>query len=170
MTTASPPDPDLRAVTAAFIGAAARFVVIGGFAVVANDYVRATEDVDLLIGDADDASVDRALSALDSRWQDGRSYEPGGIAGREHTRLVTSAGLLDLLREGAPPLDLASVSRDALRVDLGDGEFFVAGLASIVAFKRLAGRPRDRHDLDELERRHGPLPRLPVPGLDDDER
>jgi len=42
----------------------------------------------------------------------------------------------------------------------------VAGLASLVAFKRLAGRPRDRLDLEELEARHGPLPILPVPGLD----
>lgn len=166
----APPDPDLRGVTAAFVGASAPFVVIGGFAVVANDYVRATEDVDLLIGEDDDAAVDRALIELDAHWQDGRPYEPGGIAGREHTRLVTSAGLVDLLREGEPPLDLASVSRDALRADLGDGEFLVAGLASIVAFKRLAGRPRDRGDLEELARLHGELPLLPLPGVDEDAR
>ncbi len=65
----SAPDPDLRASTAALLGAGARFVVIGGFAVIANDYVRATEDVDALIPDdaANDAALDRALLCVEAR-------------------------------------------------------------------------------------------------------
>ena len=51
--------------------------------------------------------------------------------------------------------------------DYGGVEFRVAGLSSIVAFKRLAGRPRDRNDLAELEEIHGELPIEPLPGLDD---
>jgi hypothetical protein len=35
-----------------------------------------------------------------------------------------------------------------------------------VAFKRLAGRLQDRLDVDELEAMYGPLPILPLPGLD----
>ncbi len=165
----SPVDPDLAGVTAAFLHANASFVVIGGFAVIANDYVRATEDIDLLIPDdpANDAAIDRALATLGATWTDGdRPYEPGGIAGRDHSRLWTEHGLIDLLREGASPLDFATVRDHALRSDLGDGEFRVAGLASLVAFKRLAGRPRDRSDLAELEAIHGQLPVEPVPGLD----
>jgi hypothetical protein len=42
----------------------------------------------------------------------------------------------------------------------------VAGLSTIVGFKRLAGRPRDRNDLAELEACHGKLPIEPIPGLD----
>lgn len=42
----------------------------------------------------------------------------------------------------------------------------VAGLESLVAFKRLAGRPRDRLDLEELAARLGELPIVAVPGLD----
>lgn len=45
----------------------------------------------------------------------------------------------------------------------------VAGLASMVAFKRLSGRPRDRHDLEELEARYGPLPITLIPGVDGDD-
>lgn len=150
----------------------ARFVVIGGFAVIANDYVRATEDIDLLIPDdvANDAALDRALVALDARWEDGTAFRSAGLAGRDHARLYTSAGILDLLREGVGPLDFKSVARGALRSNLGDGLFLVAGLESIVAFKRLAGRPRDRNDLLELEERHGPLPIVPIPGLDPPEK
>lgn len=163
------PDPDLRAAAGAFLAAGARFVVIGGFAVIANDYVRATEDVDLLIpGEGEnDAALDVALRSVDARWAGGSAFVPGQLAGREHARLFTSAGIIDLLREGVAPLDLASVSAKALTSDLGDGPFLVAGLESVVAFKRLAGRPRDRNDLLELEQRHGPLPMVPVPGLDD---
>jgi hypothetical protein len=165
----SPVDPDLASVTAAFLRAGASFVVIGGFAVIANDYVRATEDVDLLVPDDsdNDIAIDRALNALGASWPDSdRPYKSGEIRGRDHTRLWTQHGLIDLLREGAPPLDFVSVRDHALRSDLGDGEFLLAGLASLVAFKRLAGRPRDRSDLAELEAIHGELPVEPVPGLD----
>jgi len=154
-------DPDLAAITAALLETRAAFVVIGGFAVIANDYVRATEDIDLLIPDspANDDALDAALRALDAHWTTAdRPYCAGELAGREHTRLWTCAGLLDLLREGAPPLDFATVRDNAHVGDLGDGRFHVAGLSSIVAFKRLAGRPRDRADLDELREIHGELP------------
>ncbi len=169
MATAGPPDPDLRAATHALLTAGARFVVIGGFAVIANHYVRATEDVDLLIPDdaANDLALDQALRSLEARWSEGgRAFCAGDLQDREHSRIVWEAGLLYLLREGLAPLDFASVTADARSADLGDGPFLVAGLASHVAFKRLAGRPRDRLDLEELEARHGPLPILPVPGLD----
>jgi hypothetical protein len=165
-----PVDPDLAAVTAALLEAGAAFVVIGGFAVIANDYVRATEDVDFLIPDdpANDRALDRALEALDARWTDGdRPFRAGELAGREHTRLWTRDGLVDLLREGAPPLDFATVRGHAHVGDLGAGPFPIAGLASVVGFKRLADRPRDRADLEELREIHGELPIEPIPGLDD---
>lgn len=164
-----PLDPDLAAVTAALLDAGAQFVVIGGFAVIANDYVRATEDIDFLIpDDADnDRALDVALAALDAHWvAPERPFVAGDLAEREHSRLWTRAGLVDLLREGAPPLDFATVRDHAHEADLGVGRFHVAGLSSLVAFKRLAGRPRDKADLDELREIHGELPVDPLPGLD----
>jgi hypothetical protein len=169
MALGATPDPDLRATAAALLGAGARFVVIGGFAVIANDYVRATEDVDALIPDdaGNDAALDRALLSVQARWADGKDFVAGALAGREHSRLFTTVGIIDLLREGVAPLDFATVAAGAMAADLGDGRFLIAGLESVVAFKRLAGRPRDRNDLLELEERHGPLPIVPIPGLDD---
>jgi hypothetical protein len=63
-------DPDLAAITAALLAAEAAFVVIGGFSVIANDYVRATEDVDLLMPDDEDndRSLDVALAAIGAHW------------------------------------------------------------------------------------------------------
>jgi hypothetical protein len=169
MTRPLAPDPDLRAAAAALLQAGARFVVIGGFAVVANDHVRATDDVAALIpaDPVNDAALGRALVALDARWNDGAPFEPGQLRDRDHARLFTTVGILDLLREGVEPLDFATVAANAMSSDLGDGQFLVAGLESVVAFKRLAGPPRDRNDLLELEQRHGPLPIVPIPGLDD---
>jgi hypothetical protein len=171
MAAAPAPDPDLQAAVAALLIAGARFVVIGGFAVIANDYVRATEDVDILVpaDPGNDLALDQALVSLEATWPDGARFAPGQLTNRDHARVLTSAGILDLLREGVAPLDFDSVSARALTGDLGDGQFQVAGLESLVAFKRLAGRPRDRNDLLELEERHGPLPIVPIPGLDDAE-
>ena len=164
------PDPELDAVTAAFLAAGAHFVVIGGFAVIAHEYVRATEDVDLLVpSDADnDGRCEQALASLGAVWaSDGTPVGQGSLLGREHSRLLTERGLVDLLREGAPPLDFATVAAGAKCADLGSGEFLIAGLASLVSLKRLAGRPRDRLDLEELRERHGALPVQRLPGLDD---
>lgn len=145
-------------------------MVIGGFAVIAHDYVRATEDVDLLIpaDEANDERLKAALHDLGAVWTDGGApLEARDLTGRAHSRLLTRHGLIDLLREGEPPLDFATVSAGAERAELGAGEFLIAGLRSIVSFKRLAGRPRDRLDLEELRARHGELPMEVLPGLDD---
>jgi len=135
--------------------------VIGGFAVIAHDYVRATEDVDLLIPEdpENDERCAAALAALGAVWaSDGWALGDRSLVGRAHSRLLTGRGLVDLLREGEPPLDYATVAAGAERAELGSGEFLLAGLASLVRLKRLAGRPRDRLDIEELEARHGELP------------
>jgi hypothetical protein len=86
--------------------------------------------------------------------------------GAEHLRVATRNGIVDILRGGLPPLDFDTVAEHALRVEVGGREARVAGLRSIVGFKRLADRPRDRNDLAELEALHGELPVEPIPGLD----
>ncbi len=53
-----------------------------------------------------------------------------------------------------------------MRADYGTVEFLVASLSSIVGFKRLADRPRDRNDLIGLAEVHGELPLDSIPGLD----
>lgn len=88
-------DPELDVVAAALVAEEARFVVVGGFAVIANRYVRATEDVDLLV--PDDADNDhRVIAALRSlqgvRHQDDAPLQPDHLLGRAHLRARTRAG------------------------------------------------------------------------------
>lgn len=165
----TPLEPELDVAVAALADAGARFVVIGGFAVIANRFIRATEDIDLLVPDDDenDRLVVSALKALDARrLQDDAPVTEEHLLGRNHLRVVTTAGLIDVLRGGVSPLDYDTVESRALAANYGGAEILVAGLRSIVAFKRLSDRPRDRNDLLGLVEIHGELPIDPIPGLD----
>ena len=163
-------DPELDVAAAALGAEGARCVVIGGFAVIANRFVRATEDIDLLLPD-DDANDRRVIAALRRlhgvRLHDRAPLEVAHLTGVDHLRARTDAGLIDVMRGGAAPLDYPTVAERAHVADYGGVEVLVASLRSIVGFKRLAGRPRDRNDLEQLAAIHGELPIDPIPGLDD---
>lgn len=162
-------DPELDVAAAAMLAAGADFVVVGGFAVIANRFVRATEDVDFLVPDdsANDLRVLSALRDLDAvRFRDDAPIEDEHLLGQTHLRTKTRAGVVDIIRGGLPPLDYETVRERAKLADYGELRLHVAGLRSIVGFKRLADRARDRNDLIGLEEIHGVLPIDPIPGLD----
>jgi hypothetical protein len=163
-----PPDaPDLAAIVAAANEAGLPHVIIGGFAVIAHQYVRATEDVDLLVsGDrALDGALLRFLAAIDAERQ-GAPVTELAVRNADTLRVHSRFGLVDLLREGVAPLDFQTVSDGALEVVFHGQATRVASLKSLVTFKRLADRPRDRLDLLELERIHGALPDTPLPATE----
>ena len=166
-----PGPPDLPAIVREFHARSARSVVIGGFAVIANRHVRATEDVNLLIPQdaANHTRVHAALQSLGARFlTDGSDVSEDDVRARAHLRLDCGEhGVLALLKEGEPPLDFATVEADALSASIEGATARFAGLASLVAFKRLAGRVRDRQDLEALREIHGELPIVPIPGLDE---
>jgi hypothetical protein len=163
-------DPELDVAARALVDHYADFVVVGGFAVIANRFVRATEDIDFLVPD-DPANDRRVLAALGSlagrRLRDEEPLAEEHLIGRTHLRATTEAGIIDILRGGLPPLDFETVRTGAIPADYGGVRIWVAGLRSIVGFKRLADRPRDRNDLIGLAEIHGELPIDPIPGLDD---
>ena len=70
------------------------------------------------------------------------------------------------MRGGLPPLDYETVAAGAIEGEAGGEPARFASLRSIVGFKRLAGRPQDKRDLEELEALHGELPIDSIPGLD----
>jgi hypothetical protein len=65
-------------------------------------------------------------------------------------------------------LDYDTVAANAIDGEAGGEPARFASLRSIVGFKRLAARPQDHRDLEELEAFNGELPVDPIPGLDDD--
>jgi hypothetical protein len=162
-------DPELDVAVGAMVTENARFVVVGGFSVIANRFIRATEDIDFLVPDDidNDRHVLAALLKLDGvRLRDDAPLRDEHLLGQTHLRAKTRAGVIDIMRGGLPPLDYETVEERAIRAENDKIEFLVAGLNSIVGFKRLAGRPRDRNDLLGLKEVHGELPIETIPGLD----
>jgi hypothetical protein len=169
MSPDEPSGPDLDGVVADANAVSLSYVVIGGFSVIANGYLRATKDSDLLVPDGPEAdeAILRFLDRTEARRLfDGKELTLDDIAGAHHLRIDTRNGIVDIMRGGLPPLDYDTVAEDARVIDVGGQSAPVASLRSIVGFKRLAGRPRDRNDLEELEAFHGELPIEPIPGLD----
>jgi len=162
--------PDLAGVVADADAVGLDYVVIGGFSVIYHGHVRATKDSDLLVPDGPDAdaAVLRFLERVDGRrLRDGKVLVPEDVAGREHLRISSRWGIIDIMRGGLPPLDYDTVAGRAETTEWDGQTVRVAALPSLVGFKRLAGRPQDRLDLAELEALYDELPIEPIPGLDD---
>lgn len=161
--------PDLGGVVADAEAVGLAHVVIGGFSVIAHGYVRATKDSDLLVPDGPeaDAAVVRFLERIEARrFQDDKVLTAEDVGKGEHLRVNSRHGIIDIMRGGLPPLDFDTVSSRAETIEWNGHGIRVAALASVVGFKRLAGRPQDKLDLSELEAIYGELPIEPIPGLD----
>lgn len=169
MSHLEPSGPDLDGVVADANAVGLPYVVIGGFSVIANGFVRATKDSDLLVPDgaAANGAILRFLSRIEAtRLRDDKALDPADIAAADHLRVRTRHGIVDVLRGGLPPLDYETVAAAAIEGEVGGEPARFAGLRSVVGFKRLAGRPQDKRDLEELEDLYGELPIDPIPGLD----
>jgi len=161
--------PELAGVVADANAAGLPYVVIGGFAVIAHGYFRATNDSDLLVPDGPetDAAVLRFIELIGARrFGDGKVLTAADVAGAHHLRVDSRHGVIDIMRGGLPPLDFETVSARSIEGSWRGQPFRVAALRSLVGFKRLAGRGQDRVDLEKLERANGELPIDPIPGLD----
>lgn len=161
--------PDLAGVVADADAAGLPYVVIGGFSVIFHGYVRATIDSDILVPDGQEAeaAVVRFCQRVEAtQMQAGGPVTEAQIIDFENLRVSSRHGIVDIIRGGAPPLDYETVAARAETVDWDGQVVRVAALASVVGFKRLAGRAQDRLDLGELEAIYGELPIEPIPGLD----
>lgn len=138
------------------------YVVVGGFAVVANGYVRATADLDVLVPASREVAerVRAVLERLQATEPDGSPIPEAKFDGEHHIRALTPHGLLDVIPEGEAPLTYRDLANAAFEGTVEGHHTRVAGLAHIVAMKRLANRPRDRDDLANLAIAHGELPDL----------
>lgn len=136
---------------------------------ISHGYVRTTRDIDLLVPDRADVhrAAAQAMAELGARHRSRASIVASTDTIPDHGwQLTTPLGDVDFLLEAVAPLDFETVERTSAASSMRGVPYRFAGLESLVAFKRLAGRPQDRADLAELEAIHGPLPIVPVPGLD----
>ena len=145
-------------------GAAVRYVVVGGVAVVLHGHVRATVDLDLII----DLSPDEARKAIDVLLGLGLRPSPPVDAIEfadpvVRERWIQEKGMqVFSLRDPDDPfrsVDLFTrspiefdelLSRSEI-VDLGTQAVRVASIPDLISLKRTAGRTQDFADIEKLE-------------------
>lgn len=134
-----------------------RFVVIGGVAVAAHGFVRATEDIDV-VPDPDRDNLDRianALVFLDARLAAnpdqaiGHAERSALHRGRNLT-VTTRLGDVDVVQRlpGVPAYGELAVAAE--RTSLGGVALDVASRTHLIAMKEARGSAQDRADLERL--------------------
>jgi predicted nucleotidyltransferase len=148
----------LRELLARLIEADVHFVLVGGLAVNAWGYLRATRDVDL-VPDPDPenlARLDTLLQGLDGRVDVGGKLLVGSAISTflrtgDRTLVATELGQVDVL-QGLPQVPRFSVLEQKARdVDLDGLLVRVCSLEHLIEMKRSSERLRDREDLAALE-------------------
>lgn len=135
------------------------YILIGGMAVQAHGYVRATEDVDFVAEASNDnlrrlaaalAELNARLHGVDAQHLPVDPTDPDDLEARGNFTMVTDAGRLDFFQQVPGGADYHDLRRRALTVDLGAVQVQIVGLDDLVRMKRAAGRPRDLQDLAAL--------------------
>jgi predicted nucleotidyltransferase len=148
----------LRELLARLTEAEIRFVLVGGLAVNAWGYVRATRDVDL-VPDPSSENLTRLgnlLQGLNGKVDvDGKLLAPDAISiflrTGDRTLVITDLGRIDIM-QGLPQIpSFASLDSEAIDVDLEGLAVRVCSFDHLIAMKRASERPRDRDDLEALE-------------------
>jgi predicted nucleotidyltransferase len=139
---------DVRAICRALEENGARYVLIGGFAVILHGGERTTKDIDLLV-DPDPDNIERLKRAL-SVLEDGAAgeIEPGDLQKYRVVRVADEV-MVDLLA-AACAVTWAEASETALRFDLDGTTVVVADADTLIRTKRTA-RPSDAADRAFLE-------------------
>lgn len=164
MTEVSP--LDVEGLLTALEKAEVRFVVIGGFAVGAHGYPRATKDLDI-VPDPDAANLERlaiVLAELNAsvlgmeEFAEEEVVQPD-VAGLEmggNFVLATSRGRLDIMQLVGPDLEYADLDTAAVEDEVFGHRVRFCGFDHLIAMKEAAGRPEDEIDLQRLrESREG---------------
>ena len=139
---------DVRRLCRALEEAEARYVLIGGFAVILHGGERTTKDIDLLV-DAAPENVTRLKRALSTLEDDAaREIDPGDLERYTVVRVADEI-LVDLLG-AAGGVTWAEASASAVQLDLAGTPVIVADAATLIRTKRTA-RPSDAADRAWLE-------------------
>jgi len=148
----------LRELLSRLTAAEIRFVLVGGLAVNAWGYIRATRDIDLVPDpDAENlVKLNEVLVAVGGKVNaNGRLLDSAAIKTflrtGDLTVVVTDLGRVDVL-QGLPQVPtFAVLDAAATNVELEGAHVRVCSLEHLLAMKRASERPRDREDLEALE-------------------
>lgn len=151
---------DIEGLLAALEQASVRFVVIGGFAVGAHGYPRATKDLDI-VPDPDPENLARLASLLpelnasvlgmeDFAEDEVVQPDADGLAMGGNFVLITSHGRLDIMQLIGPDLEYADLDSAAVEDEVFGHRIRFCSFEHLIAMKEAAGRPEDEIDLQRL--------------------
>jgi len=151
----------LRELLSRLDAAEIRFVLVGGLAVNAWGYIRATRDIDLVPDpDAENlAKLNELLVSVGGKVDvSGRLLDSAAIKTflrtGDLTVVVTDLGRVDVL-QGMPQVpNFAVLDAAATNVELDGIRVRVCSLEHLLEMKRASERPRDRDDIEALEAAH----------------
>lgn len=154
----------------------ARYVVVGGVAVVLHGHIRLTRDLDLVV-DLEPAAATATITALsqlglvpkvpvaaaqfaDPVARESWAEEKGMVVFSLYDP-ANPLRIVDLFVR--PPLPFEDLFRRSLLVPIGHSTTRIASLADLIAMKRQAGRPQDLLDIEQLLLIADRLPPGPAP-------
>ncbi|HET7510828.1 MAG TPA: nucleotidyl transferase AbiEii/AbiGii toxin family protein [Solirubrobacterales bacterium] len=153
----------MRELLGRLIEAEVRFILVGGLAMNAWGYMRATQDVDV-VPDPDQENLtklDALLRELGGKVDvDGRLLDSASISTflrtGDRTLVRTELGQVDVL-QGLPQIPrYETLEKQAKEIDIDGLLVRVCSLEHLLAMKRVSDRPRDKDDLDALEAAQNP--------------
>jgi hypothetical protein len=149
---------DLRSLLAALHDHEVEFVVIGGVAVGAHGFIRATEDLDLVPNPDPDnlARLTKALTALEStlptvgdrRFDANR--DAGVVKRGGNVTAMTRFGGLDVVQRAQGVPSYSQLAKDAVKSELLGIPVRVCSLGALREMKSAQGRTQDQLDLENL--------------------
>lgn len=144
-----PRPEDLVKICAALNREGARYVLIGGFAVIARGLERPTKDIDLLVDSTPDniERIKRALAVLPDNAA--REVSADEIERYDVIRVADEV-VVDLMT-AACGVTWAEADRDSEILELEGVEIPIAGLETLIRTKQTV-RPHDAADREFLER------------------
>jgi hypothetical protein len=150
--------PDLEGLLKALVEDRLEFVVIGGIAVAAHGFVRATEDLDI-VPSPEATNLDRLVNRLvllDARLTLAPDRVPGADERRalkqgRNLSVTTTLGELDVVQRLPGVPCFAELAERAVIVAPFGWSLRVASRADLVAMKRVRGSALDRADLEHLD-------------------
>ena len=143
-----PRPEDLTKICAALNREGARYILIGGFAVIARGLERPTKDIDLLIDSSADniERIKRALAVLPDNAV--KEVQPDEVARYDVIRVADEV-VVDLMSK-ACGVTWEDAARDSEVLELDGVEIPIAGLDTLIRTKQTV-RPHDAADREFLE-------------------
>lgn len=140
--------PDFLAFLRLLVDHDVDFVVIGGYAVAAHGYPRATQDLDIWVS-TDPDNVTRVMAAVRAFGFTGNEVHAGLFEQGNIVRMGHPPMRLELLTE-VSGLEFDGTRSRALSVDFDGLDVPLISLADLRTNKAAAGRPKDLDDLENL--------------------